>query len=119
MKSKAVAILLVACALASCSDAQKSAEVTAQYVPATKYEHLSCAALRDEAARLQASVTGIEAEVDKAYKQDKTMEAVTWVLFWPALFAMDGNDAEANRLALARGEAEAIRAAMLRKGCRA
>ena len=46
------------------------------------------------------------------------MEVVAWVLFWPAALAMDGNDAEAKQLAEAKGEAEAIRAEMLRKGCR-
>ena len=33
-------------------------------------------------------------------------------------FAMDGNDAEARQLAAAKGEAEAIRAAQLNKGCK-
>lgn len=119
MRYQSLALVGAIAALAACSDAQKASEVTAQYVPASKYERMSCAALGEEAARLQASVAGMEAEVDKAYKQDKTMEAVTWILFWPAVFAMDGNEAEANRLAQARGEAEAIRTAMLQKGCRA
>ena len=48
---------------------------------------------------------------------DKSMEAVTWILFWPAVFVMDGNDAEASRLAQAKGEAEAILAAMISKNC--
>ena len=52
------------------------------------------------------------------HKQDKNVEAVTWILFWPAVFAMDGNDAEAGRLSQAKGEAEAIKSAMKTRGCR-
>jgi uncharacterized lipoprotein YehR (DUF1307 family) len=119
VKYHSLALVAAAAALSACSDAQKASEVTAQYVPATQYDRMSCRALAEEAARLQSSVAGMEAEVDKAYKQDKTMEAVTWILFWPAVFAMDGNETEAGRLAQARGEAEAIRTAMTQKGCRA
>ena len=111
-------IITSALTLFACSDAQKSSEVAANYVPTSKYESLSCRNLRVEGERLRASLGNLEASVDKAYKQDKNMEAVTWILFWPAAFAMDGNDSEARQLASAKGEAEAIRAAQLNKGCR-
>ena len=111
-------ILCTAFTVGACSDAQKSSEVPASYVPTSKYEDMSCRNLRVEGERLRASLGNLEASVDKAYKQDKNMEAVTWILFWPAVFAMDGNDAEARQLADAKGEAEAIRAAQLSKGCK-
>ena len=111
-------ILCTAFTVGACSDAQKSSEVAASYVPTSKYEDMSCRNLRVEGERLRASLGNLEASVDKAYKQDKNMEAVTWILFWPAVFAMDGNDAEAKQLADAKGEAEAIRAAQLSKGCK-
>ena len=79
---------------------------------------MSCKLLRIEADRLRRSVPALEASVDREYKKDKEMEAVTWILFLPAIFAMDGNDAETHKLANAKGEAEAIRAAMQVKGCR-
>lgn len=111
-------ILCTAFTVGACSDAQKSSEIAASYVPTSKYEDMSCRNLRVEGERLRASLGNLEASVDKAYKQDKNMEAVTWILFWPAVFAMDGNDAEARQLADAKGEAEAIRAAQLSKGCK-
>jgi hypothetical protein len=111
-------VLCSALTLGACSDAQKSSEVAASYVPTSKYENMSCRNLRVEGERLRASLGNLEASVDKAYKQDKNMEAVTWILFWPAAFAMDGNDAEARQLSAAKGEAEAIRAAQLNKGCK-
>lgn len=60
----------------------------------------------------------LSAAVDKAYKNDKAMEAVAWILFWPAALAMDGNDAEAAQLARAKGQLEAISAQMRNKGCK-
>lgn len=104
--------------VAACSTAQKSTEVTPAFISSTKYSGVSCNNLRSESERLRSSVSNLEAGVDKAYSDDKTMEVVAWVLFWPAALAMDGNDAEAKQLAEAKGEAEAIRAEMLRKGCR-
>lgn len=110
-------VLCSALILGACSDAQKSSEVAASYVPTSKYEKMSCRNLRVEGERLRSSLGNLEASVDKAYKHDKNMEAVTWILFWPAAFAMDGNESEARQLAAAKGEAEAIRAAQVNKGC--
>ncbi|MDB4164546.1 hypothetical protein N9632_00320 [bacterium] len=104
--------------LQACSDAQKSSEVTAAYVPSSAYSSMSCNNLRSEDLRLRRSVSEMTGAVDKEYKQDKTMEAVAWILFWPAALAMNGNDAEAAKLSQAKGEAEAIRATMISKNCR-
>jgi len=104
--------------LQACSDAKKASEVTAAYVPISAYSSMSCNNLRAEDLRLRRSVSEMSGTVDKEYNNDKAMEAVTWILFWPAAFAMDGNDAEAAQLSQAKGEAEAIRAAMIAKDCR-
>ena len=78
---------------------------------------MSCESLTSEARRVRHSVADLKNEVDDAYDTDKTAEAVTWILFWPAAFAMDGNKEEASRFAEAKGQADAIRAALLEKGC--
>ena len=113
-----VAFGVCAILFSACSDAKKSSEVTAAYVPSATYTSMSCNNLRAEDARLRRTVADLAVNVDKEYRNDKSMEAVTWILFWPAVFAMDGNDAEASRLAQAKGEAEAIRAAMISKNCK-
>ena len=79
---------------------------------------MSCNNLRAKDLRLRSSVSKMSSSVDKEYNKDKAMEAVTWILFWPAVFAMDGNDAETAQLSQAKGEAEAIRAVMIAKNCR-
>jgi hypothetical protein len=78
---------------------------------------MSCRQLQAEAEIVRARTPGLEAAVERTYKDDKAMEAVTWILFWPAVFAMDGNDAEARQLAQAKGQLESISAVMRSKGC--
>ena len=116
--SKILAFTCLGVTISGCSDAKKASEVNANYVPTAAYTNMSCNNLRVEDARLRRSVADLTAAVDKEYKGDKTMEAVAWIVFWPAVFAMDGNDAESARLAQAKGEAEAIRAAMISKNCK-
>ena len=118
MKKATIGALICASLISACSDAKQASEVQASFVSTEKYRGHSCKSLRLEAERLKASLEGLSSSVDKEYKQDKTMEAVTWILFWPAVFAMDGNEDEAKRLADAKGEAAAIDAAMKAKGCR-
>lgn len=104
--------------LSACSDAQKSSEVTTAYVATSNYSSKSCKQLRSESDRLRRSVPELAAAVDREYKKDKNLEAVAWVLFWPAALAMDGNDEESTRLSHAKGEADAIKSAMQARGCR-
>lgn len=118
MLKKTVMLPLMASILMACSSAQRSSEVSASYVSSANYMRMSCSNLRSEAERVRASVADLERATDDAYQDDKTMEVVTWLLFWPAAFAMDGNSAEASRLSEARGQAEAIRSAMTEKNCR-
>ena len=103
--------------VAGCSSAKTASEVLPSYVSSTQYTHMSCSSLRAEDLRLRRSAVNLGAAVDKDYKRDKTMEAVGWIIFWPALFAMDGNKEEAAALAQVKGEAEAIRSAMISNRC--
>ena len=118
MRSTIIIATCAAIGLAGCSSAQKANQVSANYVSSANYSNMSCSNLRSEAERVRASVSDLERATDAAYNEDKTMEAITWLLFWPAAFAMDGNSAETARLAEARGQAEAIRSATISKGCR-
>lgn len=118
MKTKFLCVLAAMTAITACSDAKKANEVDAEFVSADKYRGMSCSQLRSEAKRLSDSLGDLEASVDQSYKQDKNLEAVTWLLFWPAMLAMDGNDEETARLSKAKGEAEAIKSAMQARGCR-
>lgn len=105
--------------LVACSDAKTPSEVAPELVSPSMYRGMSCRELRAEARSVQEATPALAAAVDKEYKNDKAMEAVTWILFWPAAFAMDGNDAEAAQLARAKGQLKAITEQMKSKGCKA
>ena len=107
------AILLIS----ACSNAQKSNEVVAEYIPAKVYSDYTCKELKVEAERILASTPKLEALVDKEFRKDKTAEVAAWVLFWPAALAMDGNTGERRSLAIARGRLEAIYANLNSKRC--
>lgn len=103
--------------LTGCSDAVKPAQVASNSVPTSIYSSMNCRQLGAEASMVQSRIPSLEAAVEREYRADKTAEAVTWILFWPAAFLMDGNDAEVRQLAQARGELEAITAVIRSKGC--
>lgn len=111
-------LLCVVTAFSACSKAKTSSEVAPQLVSPSSYSGMSCKQLRAEAELIKSSTPALSAAVDAAYKQDKTLEAVTWILFWPAAIAMDGNDAEAAELAKAKGQLEAVTKQMQTKGCK-
>ena len=104
--------------MTACSDAQKASEVVPASISTTSFSDLSCNQLRSEVRLLEPSIPKLEAAVDKDYKRDKTLEAVTWILFWPAVFAMDGNDGEVGDLSTARGKLKAVEEQMRLKGCK-
>lgn len=110
---------VTALSLSACSDAKTSSEVPPELVSPSFYGNMSCRQLRTEAEQVKATTPALAAAVDQSYKQDKTMEAVAWILFWPAAIAMDGNDAEAAQLSRAKGQLQAISTQMKSKGCRA
>ena len=103
--------------LAGCSSAPKSNEVGAAYVSSAQYAALTCDQLINEAESVRRSVPGLEAAVDKHQESQKTVELVTWILFWPAAFALDKGTENSSQLAKAKGELEAISLAMKSKKC--
>jgi len=105
-------------ALTACSSAKTSSEVAPELVSPSMYRGMTCSELRAEARSVKDATPALAAAVDKEYNNDKALEAVAWILFWPAALAMDGNDAEAAQLSRAKGQLEAITTQMKNKGCR-
>jgi hypothetical protein len=103
--------------LVSCSSAKKSSEVSAAYVPASSYSGKTCEQLVADAEAVRRATPGLEQAVDAHRKQQTGVEVVTWLLFWPAAFALDKGETQSNQLATARGELEAIKAAMVANKC--
>ena len=103
--------------MASCTSAKKSSEVPKIYVSSVQYKALNCSELVQESEKLRAVEAGLSQVVDGNYKNQKDIELVTWILFWPAAFALDEKRSDADALGKARGELDAIRDSMISKKC--
>ncbi|MEM8658723.1 MAG: hypothetical protein AAGF22_11585 [Pseudomonadota bacterium] len=111
-RTLALAALLMT---AACADAPE--KIGASYVSPLSYDRLNCQQLSDEAYRVGARSQQAIAAQQKQANDDAAATAVGLVLFWPALFFIDGDDETASDVARLKGEMEALEAANDAKGC--
>ncbi|MDA1356738.1 MAG: hypothetical protein O3A94_10790 [Proteobacteria bacterium] len=103
--------------LSGCSSAQKASEVQSVRMPIAPYLKMSCKELASEQSNLVREAQAAGAEVDAAYDSDKTAELVAWILFAPAALMLEGNQAQASRLASTKGQLEAVQEAQKVNKC--
>lgn len=108
MLKKLVITTITTLVLAGCSSAQKSSEVQATRASVAPYLKMTCEELASEQSLLIRDAESARSAVDSAYDSDKTVEVVTWILFFPAALALDGNQEEASKLAALKGQMEAV-----------
>lgn len=118
MKKNTFVLVVVCIALSACSSAPKSSEVGAMYIPSNRYSMMSCEQLAGEAESIRRSTPALEAVVDSHRDLQTNIEVVTWLLFWPAAFALDKGEQKSAPLAQARGELQAIQQALSAGECR-
>ena len=117
-KCKNFAVLaFVSLFLIGCSTAQRASDVNAVRIPVAPYLKMNCKELSTEQSLLLKEAQSMTSQVDASYKSDKTAELVTWILFAPAAFMIDGNQEEAAKLAGVKGQLEAIQEAMKINEC--
>ena len=105
---RVIACVVLGLTLIGCSGAKKASEVGTAYIPASTYSHLSCDQLVREAEMLRARTPALAAAVDDHRSDQTGVEAVTWILFWPAAFMLDDGSEKSQELANAKGQLEAI-----------
>jgi hypothetical protein len=103
--------------LLSCSTAQKATEVQSVRIPVAPYLKLSCKELATEQNALVREAEAAGAQVDSTHDSDQAAVLVTWLLFWPAAFLIEGNQEEASRLASIKGQLEAVSEAQKINDC--
>lgn len=103
--------------LSGCSTAKKSSDVQAVRTPVAPYLRLSCDELFTEQRALIERLDMSRKAVDKAYNSDKTTEVVTWVLFAPAAFFLEGNQKEATEFSSTKGQYDTVQEAIAIKKC--
>ena len=114
---KYILIFFCATMLVACSSAKKSYEVQSKYVPASRFSHLSCNQLVQEAESLRARSPALAAAVDSHRKSQTNVEIVSWVLFWPAAFWLDDGSQTSSEYAEAKGNLETIQQNLVTKKC--
>ena len=117
MRPLAIALLTGALALGAC--AKSADEIPATYVSPLAYRDYSCDQLGAELSRASARAAEVAGLQDEAASDDETIMGVGLVLFWPALFFLEGDTGRETELARLRGEMDAVEAMGTRKNCAA
>ena len=105
---KITMFLAIGVILASCSTAKKSHEVQAVRAPMAGYLKMTCQELVSEQRILLTEVAASGIAVDQAHDSDQGVELITWILFAPAAFFLEGNEAEVAKYAAQKGQLDAI-----------
>ena len=103
--------------LLSCSTAQKATEVQSVRIPVAPYLKLSCKELATEQSTLIRDAEAAGAQVDSTHDSDQAAVIVSWILFWPAAFFIEGNQEEASKLASIKGQLESVTEAQKINDC--
>jgi outer membrane murein-binding lipoprotein Lpp len=109
------AAALAAVFLAGCATPPK--DIAPAYVSTGLYQNLNCTQLRSEAEGVSARVAAAYGKQDSNRGSDAAMTTVGLVLFWPALFFMKGDGADAAEVARLKGEMQAIEQVNRVKNC--
>lgn len=112
---RAAVALGAALSIGAC--ANTASQVTAAYVSPYLYENLTCPQLADEAGRLSHRAAAASGVQDQKATGDAIATGVALILFWPAAFAVRGNDQNAAELARLKGEMDAVEQVATRKRC--
>lgn len=108
-------LFTVLCFVSACAD--HSSAIPAQYVSPTQYDKYKCKQIADEMQTVSARVSDIGAQNDKVASRDSAVMGVGLFLFWPALFFLDRNSAQAAEYGRLKGEFDAMEKVAIQKNC--
>ena len=101
-------ILLISSSfITSCSTTKYSKDIQSDFIPDEYYTTYDCNQIRQEIARVTSRLKTISGAQDANKKRDVNMAVVSWVLFWPALFAIKNED-QAQEIAQLKGQYDAL-----------
>lgn len=109
------ALFTALCFVSACAD--HSSEIPAQYISPVQYDGYSCKQIAAEMSTVSARVSEVGAQNDKVASNDSVAMGVGLILFWPALFFLDRNTAQAAEYGRLKGEFDALEQAGIRKNC--
>jgi hypothetical protein len=116
MRFLPIATLTAATMLVGC--ASNPNNIDAIYVTPLKYATYSCNQIAQEMGYVEQRTNVLYQNLQRKRTNDNWAMGVGMVLFWPALFALDGGDGpEATEYAQIKGEYEALRQNSVDKSC--
>ncbi|MDA8620744.1 metal ABC transporter ATP-binding protein [Planctomycetota bacterium] len=110
-----IATCALVIALTGC--ATKPSNIKAAYVSPLKYKDYTCDQIIMEMDHVGRRVDELYVALKKRADGDAAVTGVGLILFWPVLFAIDGDGPEAQEYARLKGEYEALRQQSVAKNC--
>ncbi len=115
MKSKFVLVPAMMLALSACATAPR--DIAPSYVSASPYQNYTCEQLETEAQNVSAAAAQAIGVQQQKANSDAAMTGVGVIIFWPALFFLKGNGADAANVGQLKGQMQAIQAVSDAKHC--
>jgi outer membrane lipoprotein-sorting protein len=91
--------------------------IASTYVDPIQYESYDCEQIQAALIRINARVSDLTGQLNKAAKNDKWLTTAGVIIFWPALFALGGDDEKEAQLARLKGEYDALQTVAATKKC--
>ncbi|MGM0422334.1 MAG: metal ABC transporter ATP-binding protein [Pseudomonadota bacterium] len=115
-KYKTLLALVSATLLSAC--ASHPDKITAASVSPVAYQGYSCKQISQEVARINKDVTLLYGQLQQTANNDGAQMAIGMVLFWPALFFLEGGDGvQAAEYAQLKGELDALESVSIQRDC--
>ena len=114
--NKYLVSVLLATALSGCASSPD--KMASAYVSPIQYQDYDCKQVGAELTRVSRRAQELYGQLDKTASNDAAQMAVGMVLFWPALFFLEGGDGpEAAEYARLKGERDALKQVAIQKHC--
>ena len=113
---RSITFLVLGALIAGC--ATQPSDLPTTYVSPNQYQHYSCEQITMEMNRTSRKANELQARLKKDADNDAAQMAVGIVIFWPALFFLEGGDGpEAAEYSRLKGEFEALEQVSVQKKC--
>lgn len=111
-------VMIAAVALALTGCATDPASISAASVSPVQYSSYDCAQVTAELDRVTTRANALNTELKNKADNDTAQMTVGMILFWPALFFLEGGDGpDAAEYARLKGEKEALEKTAISKNC--
>ena len=113
---KSFVVLLLVTLLVGCATAPE--KLGATYVSPLQYKDYTCEQIGMEMQRVSRKVAELRGTLDKDASNDAAQMGIGLILFWPALFFLEGGDGvNASQYSHLKGEFEALEQVAIQKNC--